>query len=127
MFASYALFARPGTFGRYIIGSPSSNASERAAFRLEAAYAAANEDFEADVFFGVGEREIGQLIPAAMGLASSAILMAEALRVRQYPSLKLTTRVFPGKDHVNVIADVMAEGISAVWADRVDAARRPYG
>jgi hypothetical protein len=47
--------------------------------------------------------------------------------VRQYPSLKLTTRVFPGKDHVNVIADVMAEGISAVWADRVDAARRPYG
>jgi predicted alpha/beta superfamily hydrolase len=127
MFASYALFARPGAFRRYIIGSPSSNASEKAAFRLEAAYSAVNTDYKADVFFGVGEREISQVLPAAMGLASSAILMAETLRVRRYPSLKVTTRVFPGKDHINVTADVMGEGISAVWADRVDAAMRPYG
>lgn len=127
MFASYALFARPGAFRRYIIGSPSSNASDKAAFRLEAAYSAANKDFKADVFFGAGEREIGQLLPAAMGLASSTILMAETLLVRRYPSLKLTTRIFPGKDHVNVIPDVMGEGISAVWADKLDAARRPFG
>ncbi len=118
MFVSYALFARPGAFGRYIIGSPSSNAADRAAFRLEEAYAAANKDLRADVFFGAGEKEIGQLMLAAWGLVSAPVLMAETLLVRQYPSLKVTTRIFPGKDHLTVIPDLFMEGIAAVWADK---------
>jgi predicted alpha/beta superfamily hydrolase len=117
MFASYALFARPGAFRGYIIGSPSSNAADRAAFRLEADYAAANTDLEADVFFGAGEQEIGKLSLAAWGIVSAPVLMAETLLLRQYPSLKLTTRIFPGKDHMTVLADVLAEGIRAIWAD----------
>ncbi|MBP7336730.1 alpha/beta hydrolase-fold protein [Niveispirillum sp.] len=120
MFASYALFARPGTFGRYIIGSPSSNAVDRSAFRLEADYAAANRDLKANVFFGMGEREIGKLSLAAWGIVSAPVLMAETLLLRQYPSLRLTTRIFPGKDHSSVIADVIGEGIRAVWADAPD-------
>lgn len=117
MFASYALFARPGAFRRYIIGSPSSNAADRAAFRMEAEYAAAGGDLAADVFFGAGELEIGKLSLAAWGIVSAPVLMAETLLLRQYPSLKVTTRIFPGKDHSSVIADVVAEGIRAVWAD----------
>jgi predicted alpha/beta superfamily hydrolase len=117
MFASYALFARPGAFGRYIIGSPSSNAVDRAAFRLEADYAAAHTDLKAHVFFGAGEREIGKLSLAAWGIVSAPVLMAETLLLRQYPSLEVTTRIFPGKDHSSVIADVIGEGIRAVWAD----------
>jgi len=116
MFASYALFARPGAFGRYIIGSPSSNAVDRAAFRLEADYAATHTDLKAEVFFGAGEREIGKLSLAAWGIVSAPVLMAETLVLRQYPSLKVTTRIFPGKDHSSVIADVIGEGIRAVWA-----------
>ena len=126
MFASYALFARPGAFRRYIIGSPSSNAVNKAAFRLEAEYAAANTDMKADVFFGAGEREIGQLFMAAWGIVSAPVLMAETLLLRQYPSLKVTTRIFPGKDHFSVMADVISEGIRAVWADSVDPSVRPY-
>lgn len=117
MFASYALFARPGAFRRYIIGSPSSNAADKAAFRLEAEYAASNTDLEADVFFGAGEQEIGKLSLAAWGIVSAPVLMAETLLLRQYPSLKVTTRIFPGKDHLTVLADVIAEGIRAIWAD----------
>lgn len=118
-FTNYALFARPGAFRRYIIGSPSSNASDRAAFRLEADYAAANTDLQADVFFGAGEQET-QPHSAAIGLLSSALLMAEALLVRQYPSLTVVTRIFPGKGHHSVIADIISEGIRAVWADKAD-------
>jgi predicted alpha/beta superfamily hydrolase len=118
MFANYALFARPGAFRRYIIGSPSSNAVNRAAFRMEAAYAAANTDLKADIFFGAGELEIGQRPTAAWGIVSAPVLMAETLLLRDYPSLKLTTRIFPGKDHSSVIADVIGEGIRAVWADK---------
>lgn len=117
MFASYALFARPGAFRRYIIGSPSSNAADKAAFRLEAEYAATNTDLKADIFFGAGEKEIGKLGLAAWGIVSAPVLMAETLLLRQYPSLRVTTRIFPGKDHLTVLADVIAEGIRAIWAD----------
>jgi predicted alpha/beta superfamily hydrolase len=126
MFASYALFARPGAFRRYIVGSPSSNAVDRAAFRLEAAYAAGNEDLKADIFFGAGEQEIGRLSTAAWGIVSAPVLMAETLLLRQYPSLKVTTRIFAARDHFTVVADVISEGIRAVWADKVDPTRRPF-
>jgi predicted alpha/beta superfamily hydrolase len=125
MFASYALFARPGAFRRYIIGSPSSNAVDRAAFRLEADYAAANTDLKADIFFGAGEREIGKPSLAAWGIVSAPVLMAETLLLRQYPSLNVTMRIFPGKDHSSVIADVIGEGIRAVWADALEAKDAP--
>jgi len=127
MFTNYALFARPGAFRRYIIGSPSSNAVDRAAFRMEATYAAANQDLKADIFFGAGELEIGQLLTAAWGIVSAPVLMAETLLLRQYPSLRITTRIFPGKDHFTVLADVLSEGIRAVWAGKVDFATRPCG
>lgn len=123
MFASYALFARPGAFRRYIIGSPSSNAAGRAAFRLESDYAAAHTDLEADVFFGAGELEIGKLGLAAWGIVSAPVLMAETLLLRQYPSLTVTTRIFSGKDHSSVIADIIAEGVRAVWADALNRAK----
>ena len=124
MFASYALFARPGAFRRYIIGSPSSNAADKAAFRLEAEYAATHTDLKADIFFGAGEKEIGKLGLAAWGIVSAPVLMAETLLLRQYPSLKITTRIFPGKDHLTVIADVIAEGIRAVWPEALDPAQQ---
>ena len=123
MFASYALFARPGAFRRYIIGSPSSNGADRAAFRLESDYAAVHKDLKADVFFGAGELEIGKLGLAAWGIVSAPVLMAETLLLRQYPSLKVTTRIFSGKDHSSVIADIIAEGVRAVWADTLNPAK----
>jgi predicted alpha/beta superfamily hydrolase len=122
LFASYALFARPGAFRRYLIGSPSINAAGRAVFRLEADYAAANADLAADIFFAAGEGEMGQLGGAAWGLVSAAVLMAETLLLRRYPSLKVTTRIFPGKDHLSVVPDLIGEGLRTLWADRLDPA-----
>jgi predicted alpha/beta superfamily hydrolase len=121
MFTNYAIFARPGAFRRYIVGSPSSNAANRVIFKMEATYAAAHQDLPADIFFGAGEKEIGLIPTAAWGIVSAPVLMAETLLLRQYPSLKLTTRIFPGKDHSSVIADIIGEGIQAVWKDKTAA------
>ena len=127
LFACFALFQRPGGFARYIIGSPSINAVNRACFRLEAAHAAAHKDLAATVFFGAGEREIADPGMAAWGIVSSQVQMVETLGLRQYPSLKLTSRIFPGKDHMTVIPELFSEGLQAVWADRVRAPAKTGG
>ncbi|WP_150462097.1 alpha/beta hydrolase [Nesterenkonia ebinurensis] len=119
VFVNYAVFSRPGAFRRYIIGSPASNAVDRMAFKEEASYASAHTDLKADIFFGVGEQEIGQLYMAAWGTVSAPVLMAETLLLRQYPSLKVTMRVFPAKDYFTVVADLVSEGVQAVWSDKV--------
>ena len=118
LFTCYALFARPDGFSRYIIGSPSLNAVDRACFKLEQSYAATHKDLPASVFFGAGEKEVSDPGLAAWGILSSEALMAETLKLRQYPSLKLATRIFPGKDHLTVIPDILGEGIRTVWADK---------
>jgi hypothetical protein len=41
--------------------------------------------------------------------------MADILRVRAYPSLTLSARIFPGEGHVSVIPLVIAWGLRAVW------------
>ncbi|MGZ6018205.1 MAG: alpha/beta hydrolase [Phenylobacterium sp.] len=125
LFACYALFARPGGFGRYVIGSPSINAVDRACFKMEKAYAATHKDLPAKVFFGTGEKEVTDPSLAAWGIVSSVTQMAEILRLREYPSLQLTTRIFPGKDHMTVVPDILSEGVQAVWADRPRAAKSP--
>ena len=119
MFTGYALFARPGDFSKYIIGSPSINASNREVFNLEEAYAADHDDLDVEVFIGAGEAEINDPFMAAWGIVSAPVLMSEFLTLRAYPSLEVTTRIFPGKDHFTSIPDILLEGIQALWGDEV--------
>ncbi len=128
MFASYAMFARPGAFRRFIIGSPSSNAHNRQTFRMEADYAAHHSDMEASVFLGAGEDELNsdRLMLQGWGIVSAPVLMAETLKLRQYPSLSVKARIFPGKGHNDVVPDLMTEGIKSVWADEAASLRRKF-
>lgn len=114
-FAGYALFARPQAFDKYIIGSPSINASDRAVFRMEQDYAKKNKDFNVSLFLGAGDREVDDLDAAAWGVVSAPVLLAETLRLRQYPSLKLTTRIYSGKDHLTVVPAILMDGIKTLW------------
>ena len=53
-FASYALLARPGAFGRFIIGSGTNGLT----IDLEAEYANDHDDLDAKVFIGMADGEI---------------------------------------------------------------------
>lgn len=59
LFGYYAMFTRPDTFTRYIIGSPTLYWGGDAVFRLEREYAASHKNLEARVFMGVGGLEDG--------------------------------------------------------------------
>ena len=113
LFCTYALLASPSGFKRYVCGSPSLAAGDYEVFRIEERYAQHNKDLAASAFFGAGEAEV--LGGGTWGIVSSTVRMAEILKSRSYPSLKLSTRVFPAESHVSVIPLVLAWGLRAVW------------
>jgi len=93
---------------------------DRAVFRLEEEYAKNNNDLKASVFFGAGDRELALRVLAWGGVSSSALLV-ETLHLRQYPSLKITTRIYSGKNHFTVLPDIIGEGIRNLWAEETKA------
>ena len=119
MFTGYALFARPLAFNKYLIGSPSINASNRKVFRMEAEYAENNKDFPVSVFLAAGGAEINNTMMAAWEIVSAPVLLAERLRLRQYPSLKLEGRVYDGRNHIDVLPILIMDGVHSLWGDDV--------
>ena len=111
VFCGYALFANPAAFKRYICGSPAWTANDYELFRMEERHAGAHTDLDARVFMGAGEGEVLQL----MGIVSSMAQMAELLDARNYPSLKLSVRIFPHENHLNAVPRVISAGLKAVW------------
>lgn len=116
LFATYALLSAPGSFSRYICGSPYLYAGDSELFHLEERYAQTHEDLQARVFFGAGEAEVaeGGLI-SAVGIVSSMTRMVEILTLRGYPSLRLSMRIFSGESHESVIPRNLIDGLRAVF------------
>lgn len=114
-FAGYALFARPGSFQRYILGS----CTNELTIKLEATHAATHDDLAAHVFLSAGDREANNALLAAQRMVSRTILLAENLLLRQYPSLRLRTRVYTGGDHYSIIPRVISEGLEFVFAPEI--------
>jgi len=114
-FTGYALFARPGAFSRYVIGSGTNPLS----LDLEEAYAKTHNDLNATVFFGMGDLEPGKPLWSALRLVSRTTHLAENLVMRGYPSLKVSLRLYRDKNHTTVLPLIIGDGLEAVYADLV--------
>jgi predicted alpha/beta superfamily hydrolase len=123
MFATYALFQRPGAFQKMIIGSPYLQGVRGAVFAAEAGYAARHEDLDASLFMAAGDREVDEYFLAISGIVSSMARFSETMRLRRYPSLELETRIYSGEDHYTAVPRIIGEGIRHLWA--AEAARLP--
>ena len=115
-FTGYALFARVGGFGRYLIGS----GTHPQTLDLEAAYAESHDDLPARVFVGCGADEVNNLEMAASRLVSRSVFLAENLRMRRYPSLALKTQLYADRDHFTVIPPMFADGLQFLYADEAE-------
>ncbi len=120
-FAGYAMLARPGAFGRFIIGSGTNGLT----IDLEAEYAKDHDDLEARVFIGMADGEINHAPLCAQRLVSRTALLAENLRLRGYPSLELRIRFYADRDHFTVIPPLVGDGLQHVYADLVAGLEKP--
>jgi predicted alpha/beta superfamily hydrolase len=114
-FVGYALLSRPEAFGRYLAGSPALSGCEDLLFTLEAEYAASHGDLAAKVFFGAGEAELADPYIAAADVVGSMTRMTQLLRLRNYPSLELTSRLYPGQTHGSAASYAFSEGLRALY------------
>jgi predicted alpha/beta superfamily hydrolase len=121
LFGLYALFHKPETFKRYIIGSPSIWWDQNVTFSFESDYAAKNDDLPARVFMGVGELEESPE-NAGPAMVTNVKKMKDLLTGRDYPGLELTTHIFEGETHLSVVAMNLVRGLKTVFADSVPGA-----
>jgi predicted alpha/beta superfamily hydrolase len=121
LFSTYALLARPAGFSKYMVGSPYLYGAEGVVFDMEETYAASNSDLSASVFFGAGDLELHQGLIVMGGLVSSMTRMVETLQLRGYPSLRISSRIFSGKNHLTVTPDLLMSAIRFLWEDEINA------
>lgn len=116
LFALHTLFTRPGTFQRYVAGSPSLWWDSGAVLADEERYAATHTDLGVRLFLSVGalEQETEEELPFRM--VSNYRELERRLRGRAYPSLRLTTHVFEAETHGSVIPATFSRGLRAVFA-----------
>jgi hypothetical protein len=119
MFAAYSLFARPNAFDKMIIGSPYLEGVRGAVFTAEEAYAADHDDLAVSLFVGVGADETEEYFLAASGIVSSTAAFSETLRLRGYPSLTLSTRIYSNQNHYTVVPPLLSDAIRTLWAAEV--------
>ncbi|MEU0945496.1 alpha/beta hydrolase-fold protein [Streptomyces canus] len=114
-FVGFALLSRPAAFGRYLASSPALSGCEDLLFTLEADYAATHDDLAAKVFLGAGEAELTDPFVAAADIVGSMTRMAQLLRLRDYPSLELTARLYPRQTHGSALSHALNEGLRTLY------------
>ncbi len=111
-FGLYVLFSQPESFAKYIISSPG---VYQPWLDMEAHWNESNNDLMARVFVSAGEAEMTNEMSSRMQVVSTVARISERLTVRGYPSLELTTRIFPGEDHASVMPLAYSRGIRTLW------------
>jgi uncharacterized protein len=114
-FVGFALLSRPAAFGRYLAGSPALSGCEDLLFTMEADHAATHDDLAAKVFLGAGEAELADPYVAAADVVGSMTRMSQLLRLRNYPSLELTSRLYPGQTHGSALSYTLSEGLRTLY------------
>lgn len=115
-FATYVLLTRTEAFAKYLIGSPAVSGCEDYLFELEAQHAAHGRQLRGDLFLSAGESEATDAWTAQGDILGSTTRLAQTLRLRDYPELRITCRLFPGHTHYSVLPTAISAGLWHLYA-----------
>lgn len=115
LFGLFALFSKPASFQRYIIGSPSIWWSDRNILSLEEAYAKNHDDLNATVYMSSGRLEEPEDAPDQFAMVSNMTDLAETLNKRGYQNFKLIHQVIDDETHMSCGPLAMLRGVRKVF------------
>jgi predicted alpha/beta superfamily hydrolase len=108
LFTLYAFFQHPETFQRYFASSPSINWDESFMFNLEQEFAGSHKDLPVNLFMCVGGLEREYYI-------NNMKKMSELLRSRNYPNLKMETKILENETHGTTVSASLGSGLKILY------------
>lgn len=114
LFGLRALFDDPSAFDKWLLASPSIWWDDRAVLAHEEAWAEANDDLPAGVFFSYGEQETDPTLDPQFSMGDNIERLIATLEARNYPSLRMSHRVLPGDGHSSSIGAAVSHGLRAL-------------
>jgi predicted alpha/beta superfamily hydrolase len=124
-FAVHVLLARPDSFARYLIISPSLWWDDASVFRDEADWAKTHGDLVAKIFLVAGDAEEqpgggwGNIFSDDVGLPlkqlSNLRELSQRLTDRHYAGLHLKTALIPGGRHITVFPAAVGLGLTELY------------
>ncbi|MFT4256417.1 MAG: alpha/beta hydrolase-fold protein [Pseudoxanthomonas sp.] len=118
LFGSYVLLTKPEMFQTYILSSPSLWFDGHAIDKVEADYATNHDDLRAHVLFSTGQYETQGPEPRYFkngDMVGDNRRLAEKLKARRYPGLKVETSVLEGEDHFTIYPTVITRALLKVF------------
>ena len=110
LFALYALFTKPESFNRYIVGSPYLLWDNSSIFKYEEDSPAKIDDKEINIFISVGSEE-------SEGKYYNPVdSLVKKIQERNYPNVVLDTKVFDGSTHLTGPPEVITYGLLYVFS-----------
>jgi len=117
LFATFALFAEPGLFESYIIGSPALGYGEKFVFKQEAQFAQEHKELAARVHLWIGELEEPADNTNNVSV-SDTVRFGAVLESRKYKGLTLAKQIFANENHCEVLAPGFQAGLKWVLEKR---------
>jgi predicted alpha/beta superfamily hydrolase len=121
-FGLYTLFTHPGTFRRYILGSPvTCHSGYDFGIELAESFIRSGRSLNAKVFMSVGELEHFDRGLDPFELVTGYYRLAKFLKQAAIPGLELTLRLFPGETHASAWTAAFIHGSKTLFGavDRV--------
>jgi len=115
LFGLNALFGNEGTFGRFILGSPSLWWDKRVTFAQEEAYAAKQKALPVRIFLSVGLLETGG---EKYRMVENLRKFAEVLKSRNYDGLDLKVHFFEDETHTSVVPATVSKGLRFIYSPK---------
>lgn len=114
LFGLHTLFAKPGMFQNYILGSPSLFFDNGVMERVEEAYAERHRDLQANIIMVTGSYEqpgSTQRHYKNVNLVGDMKRFEARLKSRNYPGLNISSVVAEEEDHFTIFHDVASRGL----------------
>lgn len=114
VFGLYVLFHQPETFQRYLIASPSIWYDSTVIFKYLREYTEKHKDLKASIYLSAGGRE--ETDAGFTHMETNVKELAELLRNRHYPNLRIRTQVLEGETHFSVLPAALNHGLRYLFS-----------
>jgi predicted alpha/beta superfamily hydrolase len=112
LFALYALFTHPESFNRYIVGSPFLSWDNNSIFNYEENSPSVIDDKQLNIFISVGSEESEEKYYNPIDK------LVTKIQERDYPGVKLETKVFDGSTHLTGPPESLTYGLVSVFGKK---------